>query len=68
MQRFDADGTGIVTLAVQVAVSRVRRGPAVTRAVRLTRPAGATTVELVAAMSALMGEMSEVVAGMLRGG
>ena len=67
VQRFDADGTGMVTLAVQVAVSRGRRGPAVTRAVRLTRPAGVTTVELVVAMSGLMGEMSEVVAGMLRG-
>ena len=68
VQRFDADGSGVVVLAAQVAVSRVRRGPAMTRAVRLERPAGGTTVELVAAMSALVGEMAEVVAGMLRGG
>lgn len=68
VQRFDADGSGVITLAAQVAVSRVRRGPAVTRAVRLQRPAGATTVELVAAMSGLVGEMAEVVAAMLRGG
>lgn len=66
VQRFDADGTGTVVLAVQVAVSRVRRGPATTRAIRLQRPAGATTVELVMAMSALVGDMADQVAGMLR--
>ena len=68
VQRFDADGTGVVVLAAQVAVSRVRRGPAVTRAIRLQRPAGTTTVDLVAAMSGLVGEMADVVAGMVRGG
>lgn len=68
VQRFDADAAGLVTLSAQVAVSRQRRGPAVTRAIRLTRPAGGTTVDLVATMSALMGEMAEVVAGMVRGG
>ncbi len=67
VQRFDTDGTGVVVLAAQVAVSQTRRGPAVTRAIRLQRPAGTTTVELVTAMSALVGDMAETVAGMLRG-
>ncbi len=69
IQRFDADVTGQVTLLAQVSVARGRRAAsAVTRAIRLTRqPAGPSTPELVAAMSAVLGQLADQVAEMLRG-
>jgi len=69
VQRFDADSSGDVVLLAQVAVSQGRnRAGALTRTVRLTqRPAGPGTAPLVAAMSAVLGQLADAVAGMLRG-
>lgn len=68
IQRFDADVSGQVTMLAQVAVSRGRaRNAAAARVVRLsTKPAGATTSDLVAAMSMALGQLADTVAGMLR--
>ena len=69
MQRFDADAGGQVVLLAQVAVSRGRdRASAITQTVRQTmRPAGPATAELVAAMSAVLGQLADTVAATLRG-
>ena len=69
IQRFDADASGTVTLLAQAAVSRARRSNAAAQVIRLTRqPTGASTAELVAAMSAALGALADTVAGMLRTG
>ena len=70
LQRFDADASGAVVLLAQVAVTRGRgRDRAAARTVRLTvTPTGATTTDLVAAMSGAIGQMADQIAGMLRGG
>ena len=68
IQRFDADASGQAVLLAQVAVSRGRaRASAVTRVFRFTvRPAGPSTAELVAAMSAALGQLADSIATMLR--
>lgn len=68
IQRFDADPSGQVVLLAQVAVSRGRaRASAATRVVRLTvQPASARTTDLVAAMSAALGQLADALATMLR--
>ncbi len=67
VQRFDLDASGTVVLLVQVAVEQGRES-AVTRSLQLTaRPAGDGTPELVTAMSGLVGQLADVVAGMVRG-
>jgi uncharacterized lipoprotein YmbA len=67
--RFDLDTSGVVVLLAQVAVRAGRsRTGAVTRSIRLTLPpASAATPDLVAAMSGLIGQLADTVAGMLRG-
>jgi len=69
VQRFDADASGQVVLLAQVAVSRGRsRATAITQTVRQTmRPAGTATADLVAAMSTVLGQLADTVAGTLRG-
>ena len=69
VQRFDADASGLVHLVAQVAVAHGRNQPPVsTRVIQLTRmPTGRSTAELAAAMSALLGQMADQVATMLRG-
>jgi len=69
LQRFDADGSGVVVLLAQVAVTRGRgRDRAAARTVRLmVTPVGPTTTDLVAAMSGAIGQMADQVAGLLRG-
>jgi uncharacterized lipoprotein YmbA len=69
VQRFDADAGGQVVLLAQVAVSRGRnRATAITQTVRQTmRPAGPATSDLVAAMSTVLGQLADTVAGTLRG-
>lgn len=68
LQRLDTDATGQVVLVAQVAVSRGRsRTAAETQAVRLTTaPAGPTTRDIVAAMSAALGQLADRIAPMLR--
>jgi len=67
VQRFDLDANGTVVLLAQVAVSRVRRGAATTRVIRLTqRPTSPATSDLVAAMSAALGALADGIADMLR--
>ena len=69
IQRFDADPSGQVVLLAQVAVSRGRaRATAATRVVRLlVQPAGPGTANLVAAMSAALGQLADALAAMLQG-
>ena len=68
LQRFDLDPSGDVLLLAQVAASRGRGGRAAAQTVRLSvRPAGATTTDLVAAMSVALGQLADRVAVMLRG-
>ena len=63
IDRLDADPSGAVVLAAQVATTR----PAGTRSVRLTVPPGGPDLRSeVAAMSAAVGELADVVATMLR--
>ena len=66
--RFDPDAGGQVVLLAQVAVSRGRdRATATTQTVRRTmRPASPATADLVAAMSTVLGQLADTVAGMLR--
>jgi len=68
LQRFDADASGQAVLLAQVAVSRGQaRASAVTRVFRLTvRPASPSTADLVAAMSAALGQLADGIAPMLR--
>ena len=67
IQRFDADAQGQVVLLAQVAVRHERgRAAASARTVRLTvTPASASTPDLVAAMSATLGQLADAVAGLL---
>ena len=67
IQRFDLDASLTVVLVAQVAVERGRsHDPAGTRSVRLTMaPASETTSDLVVAMSALVGQLADVTAGMV---
>lgn len=67
IQRFDLDASLTVVLVAQVAVERGRsHDPAGTRSVRLTMaPASDTTSDLVVAMSALVGQLADVTAGMV---
>ncbi len=69
IQRFDADPSGQVVLLAQVAVSRGRgRASAATRVVRLlVQPSGPGTPNLVAAMSAALGQLADALAAMLQG-
>ena len=68
IQRFDSDASGQVHLLVQIAVSHGRnRPPAATRTVHLTRaPTGGSTAELAAAMSALLGQLADQIAAIIR--
>ena len=68
VQRFDADAEGRVTLLAQAAVRRPgSRRVGQTRAVRLNVPARPTaTADIVAAMSATLGQLADAVAAMLR--
>ena len=62
LQRLDTGESGAVTLVAQVA----RRGGS-NRAVRLSvQPASTTTRDEVSAMSATVGQLADVIAGMLR--
>ena len=69
LQRFDADANGQVVVLAQVAASRTRnRAAANARTLRLVvAPAGATTTDLVAAMSAALGQLADQIAPLLRG-
>jgi len=69
VQRFDADPSGQVVLLTQVAVERGRnRGSAATRTIRITvTPASGTTADLVAAMSAALGQSADQIAAVVRG-
>lgn len=69
LQRLDADASGQVVLLAQVAASKGRgRGTAAAQTVRITvQPGGATTTDLVAAMSTALGQFADRVAPMLRG-
>jgi uncharacterized lipoprotein YmbA len=69
VQRFEVGDAGDVSLAVEVAVERSPdRAPPVTRAVHLTaRPEDGTTSGMVATMSALLGQLADQIAAMLRG-
>ena len=63
LQRFDLDHDGTVLLAAQIAVDGKRtrsRGVAINE-----RPADGTTRALVAAMSAVLAQLADTVAGML---
>ena len=65
VQRFDRDADGEVVLLAQVAIRRDGR-TATAQTLRLTRPlASDGTAELVAAMSALLGEFADRVAVLL---
>jgi len=68
VQRFDADAAGQAVLLAQVAVSRGQaRASAVTRVFRLAvQPATPKTTDLVAAMSAALGQLADGIATMLR--
>lgn len=68
IERFDLDNAGVVVLLAQVAVRAGRdRSSANTRSVRFTiTPAGPSTTDLVAASSALVGQLADTVADMLR--
>ena len=67
IQRFDLDSSLTVVLVAQVAAERGRsHDPAGTRSIRLTMaPASDSTSDLVAAMSALVGQLADVTAGMI---
>jgi uncharacterized lipoprotein YmbA len=66
IQRFDLDASGIVVLQAQVAVEPGRsHDPVGTRSIRLTLPpASGSTSDLVGAMSALLGQLADQIAGM----
>ena len=65
--RFDTDASGTLVLLAQVAVRRAdARQTAHAQTLRLTaQPASAATRDLVAAMSAALGELADAVGGML---
>ena len=67
IQRFDLDADGTAVLAVQLAVEPGRNHDAAgTRSLRLTlAPASDSTPDLVTAMSALVGQLADAVAGMV---
>jgi uncharacterized lipoprotein YmbA len=67
VQRFDADASGTVVLLAQVAVRREdARIPGTAETVRLTStPASPATRDLVAAMSAALGKLADMVASRL---
>lgn len=69
VQRFDLDSSGQVILLAQVAIQRGRgRTPVAARPIRISvRPTGGTTPQLVAAMSAALGQAADAVAALLRG-
>ncbi len=69
VDRFDSGHDGTLTLAAQVSVLRASdKLPLVTRSFRLTAPdAGKGTAELVARMSALLGQLADRTAGMVLG-
>ena len=69
VQRFDVDQAGTVVLLAQVAVEQGRsHDPGATRTLRLTaQPSGPGTPELVAAESAVLGQMADQLADQLRG-
>ena len=68
IQRFDLDLSGSVILLVQVAVEQGRsHDPSFTRSVRLTVvPASKSTPDVVSAMSQALGQLADLVAGILR--
>ena len=68
IQRFDLDASGAVVLLVQIAVEQGRsHDPAATRSLRLTmQPASTGTSDVVAAMSATLGQLADQVASLLR--
>ncbi len=68
IQRFDLDASGAVVLLVQVAVEQGRsHDPSATRSLRLTvQPASTGTPDVVAAMSASLGQLADQVASLLR--
>ena len=68
VQRFDADASGLVTLVAQWSVERGRgnpAGPPVTDRITVT-PASTATPDVVAAMSAALGQEADAIAGALR--
>ena len=68
VQRFDADASGTVTLAVQWSVERGRgnpAGPPVLNRITVT-PASSSTADVVAAMSTALGQEADVIATALR--
>ncbi len=67
VQRFDTDATGRLVLLAQVAVRRAdAREAAHAETLRLTgHPASPATRDLVAAMSAALGELADRIVGML---
>ena len=67
IQRFDLDAGGTVVLQAQVAVEAGRsHDPIGTRSIRLTLPpASDSTSDLVGAMSALLGQLADGIAGMV---
>ncbi len=67
VQRFDLDASGAVVLLVQVAVEQGRsHDPSQTRSVQLSvQSASARTPDVVAAMSAALGQLADRVAGIL---
>ena len=69
VQRFDADANGQVVLLAQVAVRRTRtRAAAGARTIRLmVVPGGGATPDLVAAMSAALGQLADQIVPLLRG-
>ena len=68
LQKFDADPSGTVQLLAQVAVSRSRvRSAARARTIRISvTPAGSTTADYVAALSAALAQAADQIAAMLR--
>ena len=68
IQRFDLDASGAVVLLVQIAVEQGRsHDPSATRSLRLTmQPASTRTSDVVAAMSASLGQLADQVASLLR--
>ena len=67
VQRFDADASNTVTLLAQVAVRHDgTKIPAVARTIRLTSTlSGAGTSEYVGALSAILGQLADIVARMI---
>ena len=68
VQRLDADSSGVVVLLAQVAVQQSGgRRSTLARSVRLTAtPTGPDTPELVSAMSVVLGQLADQIAGILR--